>query len=243
VQHQSSPLPNDLRARGLAVEQDLLALVAHELRGPLEAIGMAAGVAARSPQPEVQQRAIRRIERQADQMLWLVKDLLDIGHANSGRLGIRVEPLELGEVLDSGIEIARPVIDAQQQHLAVPAAARSLAVRGDRARLTQIIANLVINVSYSTEPRGEVTITAERLESSLAIEVAASGSRSSTEALRPSPLAGRAARGAASPQALEGRLGIGFALTRKLIALHGGRLEIADPAPSRGGRFRVILPQ
>lgn len=221
-------------------EQDLLALVAHELRGPLEAISMAAGVAARSPLADVQKRAVQRIERQAEQMAWLIKDLLDIGRANTGRLALRLQPLEFREVVDAAFEIARPLMEARQHRLTVAPAARVLSLVADRVRLTQVIGNLLLSLAQCTEPRGQLRLTSERSERLLLITLSDTGHR-----VRPQGahrLRGTEVRGDL-PRDEDPSAGVGMALTRRLVSLHGGRLETSHAVVGRGARYCVTLPQ
>jgi len=229
-----------LGAMAVPAEQDLLAIVAHELRGPLEAIGMAVGVATRSPLPEVQRRAMRRIELQAEQMSWLVKDLLDIGRANSGRLALRMQALDLQEVVDAAAELARPLLEARQHRFTLAVAARAVQLVADRVRLTQVLSNLLISVAQSTEPRARIRLVCERLLHSIVITIAVAGHRLKPESVpKPANSSTTAAERGEGPE----DPGIGLALTRRLVALHGGRLEIAGAGGTRGARYSLTLPQ
>jgi len=221
-------------------KDEFLATLAHELRNPLAPIRQAARVAQAPAATESQvQWAHGVIERQVQNMARLLDDLLDVSRITRGTLEIRKEPIELGSVIDAAIEIARPVVESRSHKLTVDYPPHALLL-ADPLRLAQVIANLLTNAAKYTPPHGEIRITGRCEAGELIVQVSDTGVGISAEML---------------PRVFEmfvqvksvldrsdGGLGIGLALARGLMELHGGSLEAQSTGLGNGSTFTLRLP-
>jgi len=219
-------------------KDEFLAVLAHELRNPLAPIRNAVTLLAqeRSFPPKLEwARAV--IDRQVDQMARLIDDLLDIARITSGKLSIRRELMSLGAVVDLALETSRPHIEAAHQTLTVHLAEAWL--DADRTRLAQVFSNLLNNAAKYTPRGGAITLAARQEGDELAVTVEDSGRGFPPEMAEKifEPFSQWNADG----QATAG-LGIGLALVRGIVVLHGGSVEAASAGPGKGSRFTVRLP-
>jgi PAS domain S-box-containing protein len=222
-------------------KDDFLAVLAHELRNPLAPIRQAALIARSAAATEAQltwSQAV--IDRQVGHMARLLDDLLDVSRITRGKLEVRKSPVELSAVLDAAIEIARPLLDARHHALTTDLPPAPVVLDADPMRLAQVLGNLLTNAAKYTEPHGQVKLTARRSDDQLVLRVADSGQGLKSEDLVRvfdmfvqvgSPL-----------ERTEGGLGIGLALAKGLIELHGGTIEARSDGLGRGSEFIVRLP-
>jgi PAS domain S-box-containing protein len=225
-------------------KDEFLAMLAHELRNPLAPIRNAVtllGQEAELPPRVEWTRAV--IERQVGQMTRLIDDLLDIARITSGKLLIRREPVALGAVIDIALETSRPHIDAAEQRLSVHLEPRDAWLHADRTRLAQVFSNLLNNAAKYTPRGGSIALGARREGAELVISVEDSGRgfppQMAQKLFEPFSQWSGAGQDAG---AHEGGLGIGLALVRGIVELHGGRVEAASDGPGKGSRFTVRLP-
>ena len=222
-------------------KDEFLATLAHELRNPLAPIRTAAElIRLRNPADDSVQRARATIERQVLHLTRLVDDLLDVSRITLGTVQLRKELLDLHTVALGAIEAARPQLDAADLALAYSADGPPLWVQGDATRLGQCIVNLLTNAAKFTPRGGRVGLRLLDQGPLAVIEVSDNGNGISAENLerifelfmqeRRSGLHGNTG------------LGIGLALTRKLVALHGGSVQAASAGPGQGSTFRIELP-
>ena len=222
-------------------KDEFLATLAHELRNPLAPIRNALQIMRLTHEAVIHENARSIIERQLQQMIHLVDDLLDVSRISQGKVELRREHADLATVVQAAVETSRPLIDAGKHELTLrlpPPGA--LIVDVDVARITQVIANLLNNAAKYTPQQGRIEIAAERANDHARISVKDSGVGIPTEML---------------PQVFEifaqidrtleraqGGLGIGLALVKSLVELHGGSVEVHSPGQGHGSKFVVNLP-
>jgi PAS domain S-box-containing protein len=222
-------------------KDEFLAMLAHELRNPLAPIRNAISLlASQSPSPATLDRVHDILDRQASQLSRLVDDLLDVSRISRGQIPLVKEPLRLAEIVEMAVETARPLIEACRHTLAVKLPDEPICIDGDRARLVQIVGNLLTNAAKFTPPGGTMSIGARRTGAEVEIEVRDDGVGIAPDALeRVFDLFGQEEASLARTQ---GGLGIGLTLVRDLVTLHGGRVAIESEGRGSGTKVRVHLP-
>jgi signal transduction histidine kinase len=218
-------------------KDEFLAMLAHELRNPLFAVRNALEVAQKDE--GYHERALAIATRQADQLGRLVDDLLDVGRIQSGKIELRREPVELGRVIERVLDAIRIVTDAHGHRLESRLEPR-LDVYGDEARLAQIFGNLLSNAVKYTQGGGLIEITARRVGGEVVACVRDDGAGIAPELLP--HVFDLFAQGAQGLDRAAGGLGIGLTVTRRLVELHGGRVEARSAGAGRGAEFEVRLP-
>jgi PAS domain S-box-containing protein len=219
-------------------KDEFLATLAHELRSPLAPIRSALerlrGDAGRDP------ATLRMLERQVDQIVHLVDDLLDVSRITRGHISLRREPVALADVVRTAVETARPLLEAAGHELTVSLPPESRWLDADPLRLSQILVNLLSNAAKYTQPGGHVELAAEARGAELAVTVRDDGIGIAADVL-PRVFEPFTQLDPDSGASHDG-LGIGLALAAKLAELHGGRLEARSEGPGRGSEFCVTLP-
>jgi diguanylate cyclase (GGDEF)-like protein len=218
-----------------------LATVAHELRGPLTPLRTAAELIGRAHanQPLLE-KLQHMIDSQVTQMARLVEDLLDGSRASMGRFRLQPGSTEIADVLNKAIETCRRAMDAQLQHLKINMPFGPLIVQADAVRLTQIFNNLLSNASKYTPKGGEITLTVEVREESLAITVADNGIGITAHALP--HIFELFVRDEHAIALDKNGLGIGLAVVRDLVEAHGGTVTATSAGINLGTQFVVTLP-
>ena len=222
-------------------KDEFLAMLAHELRNPLAPISNALQlmrVVDPSTAPAAHARAI--MERQLAHLVRLVDDLMEVSRITRGKIELRREPVLLSSVMLSAVETARPALEGAQHNLRIDMPAEAMQIDGDFVRLAQVISNLLGNAAKYTDPGGEISLEAERRGDEALIRV-----RDNGIGIEPAMLPrifDMFAQVPASQRRSQGGLGIGLALSRALVELHGGRIEAASDGPGRGSQFTVHLP-
>jgi signal transduction histidine kinase/CheY-like chemotaxis protein len=222
-------------------KDEFLATLAHELRNPLAPIRNAVQIMQLSRDEAMHGNARRIIERQLKQMVHLVDDLLDVSRISQGKVELRLEQVDVAGAVVDAIETSRPLIDAGRHHLTTRLAPpRALMVEADATRLCQIVANLLNNAAKYTPEGGHIEVTAERDGDEAVVTVQDSGIGLSAEMLpRVFDMFAQVDRSVARAQ---GGLGIGLALVKRLVEMHGGSVAATSDGPDRGCRFVVRLP-
>ena len=222
-------------------KDEFLATLAHELRNPLAPIRNAVQIMHLSSDEAIQQKARNIIERQLKQMVHLVDDLLDVSRISQGKVELRLEQVDVADAVADAIETSRPLIDAGRHHLTTRLApARALMVDADRTRLGQIVANLLNNAAKYTPEGGHIEVLAERDGDAAVVTVQDSGIGLSPEMLpRVFDMFAQVDR---SRERAQGGLGIGLALVKRLVEMHGGSVAAYSDGPDRGCRFVVRMP-
>jgi PAS domain S-box-containing protein len=225
-------------------KDEFLATLAHELRNPLAPIRYAVKVLdLKGPGTAEQRWAVELIERQAQHMARLIDDLLDINRITRNTLELRKESLELSAVIATAVETVRPLIDKDGHELTINLPSEKIHVNGDPVRLAQVFSNLLHNAAkYSKTERGggKVVLTARPDGPSVAISIQDDGVGIS-QAMLPRVFEMFAQVGKSIDQS-EGGLGIGLALAKRLVEMHGGHIEASSEGLGMGSRFTVYLP-
>lgn len=222
-------------------KDEFLATLAHELRNPLTAIVAAAKLLSGAPlDPSTISSCIEMIRRQAAQMGRLADDLLDLSHVVRDRLALRRERIDLKECIQTAIEAAREPLRARQHRLQVTLPAGRVVLEADSVRLGQLFGNLLSNAIKYTPERGVIEIVLERAASWASVRIRDSGIGIAADNL---------------PHVFEpfyqaedtllhtqGGLGIGLALARRIVLLHGGSIAAHSDGHGQGSEFIVRLP-
>ena len=224
-------------------KDEFLAMLAHELRNPLAPISAAADLLriGRLDEQRVRQSSAI-IGRQVRHMTSLVDDLLDVSRVTRGLVTLARAPVAARTIVDEAIEQVRPMFEARRQHLQVTLSGPDATVLGDKARLVQVLANLLNNASKYTPEERRITIEthADEDKDALVLTVRDEGIGMDRE-LAPSvfDLFTQAKR---SSDRSQGGLGLGLALVKNLVELHGGSVVCDSPGPGLGSTFTVLLP-
>lgn len=226
------------RAEDATVAKDrFLAMLGHELRNPLSPIVTALELVRHrglwSPEHDIMQRQVRHLLR-------LVDDLLDIARITGDKLVLARENLEMSAVLELALEMSSPLLEHRRHHIDARVPASGLYVFGDKARLAQVFSNLITNAAKYSNPGAPITITAQRCDDVVRVEVADQGIGIDGQMLEAVfEMFEQQQRGL---DRSEGGLGLGLAIVRNLVVQHGGRVEALSEGHGHGSRFVVQLP-
>ncbi|HEX4884185.1 MAG TPA: PAS domain S-box protein [Casimicrobiaceae bacterium] len=222
-------------------KNELLAMLAHELRNPLAPLRNALHLLKASPaDPAVAALARDMMDRQLHHLVRLVDDLLDISRIIRGRIELRRERVDLAVAIARAIETANPVIEAYAHRLAVTLPAAPLYVDGDLVRLAQVIANLLTNAAKYTERAGRIEIVAAREHDMAVVRVRDTGI--GIAATMQQRIFEVFVQGDASLARTQGGLGIGLTLVKRLVEMHGGDVAVTSDGVGKGSEFVVRLP-
>jgi signal transduction histidine kinase/ActR/RegA family two-component response regulator len=221
-------------------KDEFLALLAHELRNPLAPIVNAMSLL-RAPKADatITQRAYDIMDRQLAHMVRLVDDLLDVARITRGKLAIHKQPVELADVLRNAVDTVRPLLEGRSHRFVMNLPQQPIYLQADPVRLAQVFSNLLNNAAKYSEAGGDITLKAEVVGSSVRVVVADAGIGISAETLP--GIFDMFARGDHSAERAAG-LGVGLALARQLIDLHGGTIHAHSPGLGSGSTFTVTLP-
>jgi signal transduction histidine kinase/ActR/RegA family two-component response regulator len=223
------------------LKDEFLATLSHELRTPLNAVlGWARMLKTGSLDDPTAKRAIDVIERNAKSQLQLIEDLLDVSRIITGKLRLDVKAVAPTAVIEAAVDALRPAAEAKAIRLQPIVDPRAGPVSGDADRLQQIVWNLLSNAVKFTPRGGRVQIRVERVSSHVEIVVTDTGKGIPPEVLP--HVFDRFRQADSSSQRSHGGLGIGLALVKSLVELHGGSVEAASAGPDQGATFTVKLP-
>jgi PAS domain S-box-containing protein len=221
-------------------KDEFLATLAHELRNPLAPIRQAASAAAHPAATEEQVRwSLAVIQRQAGHMARLLDDLLDVSRITRGRLEVRRERVALKSIVDSAIEIAQPALNAGKHQLSIELPDGALDLDVDSLRIAQVLGNLLTNAAKYTPPEGRIRLTAQCSNDDVLVHVIDNGIGLAPEDLP--KIFDMFTQLSPAPDRPNTGLGIGLALSRALVELHGGTLEAKSAGPGQGSEFVVRL--
>jgi len=234
-------IEDELRAANRQKDQ-FLAMLAHELRNPLAPIMTAAQLLRLGHQDSKSvANASEIIVRQASHMTDLVNDLLDVSRVTRGLVALEKEELDLNVIVSAAVEQVRPLVDARRHALTLQLSGQPAHVIGDRTRLVQVISNILNNAAKYTAPGGSLMLAVTVDESRVLVTVRDNGVGIAPEVL---PyifdLFTQAER---TPDRSQGGLGIGLALVKSLIALHGGSVHANSAGLGLGSEFSLCLPR
>jgi PAS domain S-box-containing protein len=222
-------------------KDEFLAVLSHELRTPLNAIfGWARMMQGGTLEPAVTARAVEAILRNAEAQARLVEDLLDVSRIISGNLRLDVRPVNLRSVIDAALDAVRPAADARGLRLLTQLDDDVGMIVGSPERLQQTVWNLLSNAVKFTERGGQIRVGLHRVDAHVQIVVSDTGQGIPPELLP--YVFDRFRQGDSSSTRAHGGLGLGLALVRHLIELHGGSVTAESPGVGRGATFTVSLP-
>lgn len=222
-------------------KDDFLAMLAHELRNPLAPIRNAVQLMQITGTGDPRtQRAQDILERQTALLARLIDDLLDVSRITRGKIRLKSEPVELQQVIEQAVELSASSIDTRSQRLSIALPSETMSVCGDRMRLAQVISNLLTNASKFTDPGGEIWLEGDCEDGQALVRVRDTGCGIREEVLPTvfDPFV-------QAPESLSrssGGLGLGLALVRNLVELHGGSVSARSGGIDRGSEFTIRLP-
>ena len=222
-------------------KDEFLATLAHELRNPLAPIRNGLQILQRSRGDGIGHGQVRKMmERQTDQLVRLVDDLMDVSRITRGKLELRKDRIELATVLQNAVETARPIIESRGHRLTVALPPTPMFVDADTTRLGQAFANLLNNAAKYSDRGGQIWLTAERRGGELWTSVKDTGIGIPAEMLpRIFEMFAQVDR---TLEKSQGGLGIGLTLAKRLAEMHGGSLEAHSDGPGQGSEFVMRLP-
>ncbi|MBW4488765.1 MAG: response regulator [Trichocoleus desertorum ATA4-8-CV12] len=224
------------------MKDEFLAIVSHELRSPLNAIlGWSRLLRNRTFDTTTTARALETIERNAKLQTQLIEDLLDVSRVMRGQLKLHLHQLDLVAVIEAAFDAARPSLESKSIQLQLIFDQPSSLILGDSDRLQQVIWNLLANAIKFTPTGGQITVSLRHAEKSVEIQVTDTGQGISPTFL---PHVFDHFRQADSTTTRSyGGLGLGLAIVRHLVELHGGQVRAASPGVGQGATFTVTLPR
>jgi PAS domain S-box-containing protein len=223
------------------LKDEFLATVSHELTSPLNSISGWARIL-RTGNLDAQQsaRALETIERSAKSQNQLINDLLDVSRIITGKMRLDVGPVPLGAVIEAAVDTVRPAADAKSIHLTVSLDPAADMASGDAERLQQVMWNLLSNAIKFTPRGGQVDVILTRIDSHVEITVADDGNGINPEFLP--YVFDRFRQEDARFNRQHGGLGLGLAIVRHLVELHGGTVHAESPGLGQGATFTVVVP-
>jgi signal transduction histidine kinase len=247
LEHRVSERTAALEATTAALQEadrrkdEFLAILAHELRNPLAPIRTAVQLLRLKELPEAQNaRAREVIERQVQHLVCLIDDLLDVSRITRGMITLQREPVLVGAIVARGVETARPLIDARRHELKLELPDELLSVDGDKTRLVQILGNILHNAAKFMEPGGRISLKVTREGQSAVIRVKDTGIGIPADLVP--KMFDLFAQVHSKAESSQGGLGIGLALVRRLVEMHGGAVAAFSDGPGRGTELVVRLP-
>ena len=223
-------------------KDEFLAMLSHELRNPLAPILMASALLKKAKSNErIIEKAIDVIARQVNHMVGLVDDLLDVSRVTSGLIEVQLSAIDIKEALEEAVEQVMPQIQARRHQLDITSPSCPATVRADKKRLVQIVTNLLSNAAKYTPEGGHLRLEVALHECKVAIRIEDDGLGMSPEFIPHAfELFTQAER---TPDRAAGGLGLGLALVKNLVELHGGEVACSSGGLGRGSQFTVTLPR
>lgn len=220
------------------MKDQFLATLGHELRNPLAPIRNGLQILRLSQTAAGTNRVLEMLDRQIDHMVRLVDDLMEVARINSGTIQLHRKRTDLSSVLDAALELSRVAVETARHTLTVHMEPGPVTVNGDEVRLAQVFSNLINNAARYTPPGGRIDISVTRHGLHAKVEVRDNGIGFSAEdhSMLFTPF------GRLQPHTYGEGLGIGLALAKKLVELHGGSISASSDGQNRGSCFAVSLP-
>jgi signal transduction histidine kinase/ActR/RegA family two-component response regulator len=237
----------EVQARSLALrdadqkKDEFLATLAHELRNPLAPIRHAVKLLESSGvEEQARQWARQVIARQVQRMALLLDDLLEVSRITRGRLELKVATVDLESLVEAAVETAKPLIESKQHELKIELPPQPVMLAVDALRVSQALSNLLTNAAKYTDARGQIQLTVAVSPKGVRLAVKDTGIGFESGAL-PGMFEMFSQVDSAIARS-EGGLGIGLALVKGLVALHGGHVEGFSAGPGKGSEFVIYLP-
>jgi PAS domain S-box-containing protein len=240
----------DITAQKMAAESlkleaqhkdEFLAVLAHELRNPLATIQSALELMKTGAGASAGFAATREtMERQMRHVIRLIDDLLDVARIGSGKLELRIEAVPVQEIVEAAIELSRRDMEGAGHVFRCIMPPERLYVEADRVRMTEVISNLLHNAAKYTPPGGAIALTVEKAQGKVKVRVTDNGVGIAPEVL--SGIFAMFSQAEGSRSQRQGGLGVGLALARRIVDLHGGALFAQSGGAGQGSTFTVCLP-
>lgn len=221
-------------------KDEFLATLAHELRNPLAPIGNGLQILQMSRDEKTIENIRALMERQFNHLVRLIDDLMDVSRIRQGKIDLRLENICLQNVLQVALETSAPLIKTSGHNLHLDIAQEEILFEGDLTRLAQIVSNLLNNAAKYTPRGGHITLALRQQEGQAVIEVSDNG-MGIPETMLPKvfQLFTQVDR---HMERAQGGLGIGLALVKQLVEMHGGKVSAVSKGQDKGSTFRVALP-
>jgi signal transduction histidine kinase len=222
-------------------KNDFIAVLAHELRNPLAPIRNALEIMRlTNNDPAAVEHGRAMLERQVAQMVRLIDDLLDVSRIATGKLRVKLEPVLLGAVIEAATEISRPAMERAKVAFQVKLPAEPIPLSADAVRLAQVFSNLLNNAAKYTPEGGSVTLAAEHAGAQAVIRVKDTGIGIPREVV--AEVFDLFTQIDKNLNRAQGGLGIGLAIVKRLVELHGGSVAVHSEGSGLGAEFTVRLP-
>lgn len=217
-----------------------LAVLAHELRNPLAVLAAGINILERKTDPDVIDTIRKSMRQHLGYMTRLVDDLLDINRIEHGKISLRRERVLLSDILPSALEVAAPAIEVGNHALAVELPQQAILLDVDPARFIQIVGNVVSNAARYTPKGGRIDVSVNRIANNASIVVSDNGVGIPTD--QQSRIFEMFEQSDAGMGVVGDGLGIGLALVKQLVELHGGTIHLVSSVPGEGSTFEIQLP-
>ena len=221
-------------------KNEFLAILGHELRNPIMALGAGLHLLERREGTEAARDIRGRMDRHVRHLYRLIEDLLDIARIDQGKISLRKESISLQEVLDFAVDASQIHIEASSHQLVLDIQPEPIWLQADYARIAQIVSNLLNNAAKYTPPGGEVRLSAKCIDDWVEIEVADTGVGIPVD--MQAKIFDLFTQVNSSSGKVQDGLGIGLALVRQLVELHDGAISLIGSVPGQGSTFQVRLP-
>ncbi|WP_165069417.1 PAS domain-containing protein [Paludisphaera rhizosphaerae] len=221
-------------------KDEFLATLAHELRNPLAPLSNGLQLLELGQAADAARSTIGMMTRQLGHMVHLIDDLMDVARVRSGKISLRKQRVELQAVAAGAVEAGRQYIEAGRHELTATMPPEPIPLDADPTRLTQVISNLLNNAAKYTEPGGRIDLTVTREGAEAVVSVRDTGVGIAPEMLP--KVFDMFTQVDASLHRAQGGLGVGLTIVRRLVEMHGGRIEVRSEGVGKGSEFRVHLP-
>ncbi len=220
---------------------EFIAMLAHELRNPLAPIRNAVALMQRrNIQDPIVDSMRQTIERQSGQLTRIIDELLDVNRVARGQFTIEKHVVDLRDIVHRAVETSRPMIDGREHTLTIDVSSDEIIVNADPLRMQQVIVNLLNNAAKYTSPKGEIHLGVHPVDGKAKITVRDNGKGIEREAL--DRVFDLFIQLDSNPVNSQGGLGVGLALVRRIVELHGGRVHAFSEGIKRGAEFQVHIP-
>jgi signal transduction histidine kinase len=222
-------------------KDEFLAMLGHELRNPLTPIRCALQVL-QAPQTDAggQEKATGILERQVNQLVRIVDDLMDVSRITLGKVSLELATVPVADVVEGAVEATRPLLAERGHQVEIAIPERSLLVRADSARLEQVLQNLLTNAAKYTDPGGRIDVTVVGQNSDVHIRVRDNGLGIAPEQLL--RIFDPYTQIDQTRDHADGGIGMGLTVVRRLVEMHGGSVSVASDGRGKGSEFTVRLP-
>lgn len=221
-------------------KDEFLATLAHELRNPLAPLRHGLDILRRNPDGESAAAVREMMDRQLVHLVRLIDDLLDVSRVSQGKIELRKESTQVADVIRAAVEASRPLIDAAGHSLTIGVPSEPLWLEADLTRLSQVVGNLLNNAAKYTPEGGRIEISAEAAGDTALITVSDSGI--GIDAGMQTKIFELFAQAENHLDRAKGGLGIGLALVKQLVTMHGGTVEAKSAGAGKGSTFVVRIP-